>query len=102
MARNEALVVDRLRERALRRADVGDGRIGAGRGEHVAGCRHEHADGHGDDDELDAGHGLMERPRRGVENLRAHRLHGVHEQRLDEHGIVQRGKRRARDVEEKV
>ena len=37
-----------------------------------------------------------------AEDLRAHPLHGVDEQRLDEDRIVQRRERRARDVEEEV
>ena len=71
MPRYEALVLDRLRERALRRADVRDGRIRADGGQHVVRCRDERADGHGDDDELGAGHGVGQRPRRAVEGLRA-------------------------------
>ena len=56
------VVVERAGERALRRADVGDGRVGGRRGEHLARRRDERADRHGDDDELGAGDGVGERP----------------------------------------
>ena len=61
-------------EPALRRADVGHGRLGGRRGEHLAHRLRQRADGNRDDDELDARDRFGERARAVVERLRAGRL----------------------------
>ena len=54
VAGDVARIVDRRRERALRRGDVGDGRAGIGRGEHGERRLDDGSDRDGDDDELRA------------------------------------------------
>ena len=75
MARDEARILDGG-EHALRRADVGDGRLGCG-GERVAHGGDDGADGHRDDDEVRAGDRVRERGRAVDGGLAQHRRIGV-------------------------